>query len=57
MNSDAGQYFYGGIPEVRMVSDVSYKTFLLDALKNDIILRDILEAYNIKNISLFYQVT
>ena len=47
---------FWGIPEVRIVPDTHYKNFLLEALKHDIISRDILEAYNIKNISLFYQV-
>lgn len=44
------------IPEVRIAWDLHYKSFLLSALRNDIISRDILEAYNIKNISLFYSV-
>lgn len=44
------------IPEVRIVPDTNYKDFLLEALRHDIISRDILEAYTIKNISLFYQV-
>lgn len=49
-------YIYGGIPEVRIIPDISYKTFLLEALKHDIISRDILEAYSIKNMKLFYRV-
>ncbi len=47
---------YGGIPEVRIIPDASYKTFLLEALKHDIISRDILEAYTVKNIPLFYKI-
>jgi len=47
---------FGWIAEVRIVPDTQYKIFLLEALKHDIISRDILEAYTIKNISLFYQV-
>jgi predicted AAA+ superfamily ATPase len=44
------------IPEVRIIPDIHYKKFLLEILRNDIICRDILEAYTIKNISLFYKV-
>ena len=47
---------YGWIPEVRIIPDEAYKDFLLEALKHDIISRDILEAYSIKNIPLFYRV-
>lgn len=47
---------YGGISEVRIIPDLKYKDFLLHTLKHDIVSRDILEAYTIKNISLFYQV-
>lgn len=47
---------YGWIPEVRIIPDTSYKSFLLEALKHDIISRDILEAYTVKNIPLFYKV-
>lgn len=47
---------YWWIPEVRIVPDTHYKNFLLEALKHDIISRDIIEAYTIKNIALFYQV-
>ena len=48
--------FFGWISEVRVVSDLQYKDFLLSALKCDIVSRDILESYNIKNISLFYRI-
>ncbi len=48
--------FYGWIPEVRVIPDFEYKDFLLTALKHDIISRDILESYSIKNIALFYKV-
>ncbi len=47
---------FWGIAEVRIVPDVFYKDFLLQTLKHDIVSRDILEAYTIKNITLFYQV-
>jgi predicted AAA+ superfamily ATPase len=47
---------YGWIPEVRVAGDIHYKGFLLWALRHDIISQDILEAYNIKNITLFYSV-
>ena len=47
---------YWGIPEVRIIPDTHYKKFLLSALRHDIVSRDILEAYTIKNISLFYKV-
>lgn len=56
MNNDIETSLYGWIPEVRIAWDTHYKNFLLSALKHDIISRDILEAYNIKNISLFYSV-
>jgi predicted AAA+ superfamily ATPase len=47
---------FGWISEVRVVPEVSYKQFLLQALKHDIVSRDILESYSIKNINLFYQI-
>jgi len=47
---------YWGIPQVRIVPDAAYKSFLLWALRHDIISRDILEAYSVKNIPLFYKV-
>ncbi len=47
---------FWGISEVRIVPDENYKKFLLDALKHDIVSRDILESYSIKNINLFYQI-
>ncbi|NDK09516.1 ATP-binding protein [Candidatus Gracilibacteria bacterium] len=47
---------FGGISEVRVVPEISYKQFLLQALKHDIVSRDILESYSIKNINLFYQI-
>lgn len=49
-------YLYGGIPEVTVVPDGSYKNFMLSALKNDILLKDIIEPYNIKNITLYYNI-
>lgn len=46
--------YFWGLPEVRIVPDPNYKDFLLRALRNDIILREIIEAYTVKNIdSLF----
>ncbi len=45
---------YGWIPQVQIVPDTTYKDFVLEALKNDIINTEILQPYNIKNISLLY---
>jgi len=56
MSEDVSSSLYWWIPEVRIAWDTQYKKFLLSALRNDIILRDIVESYNIKNISLFYNV-
>jgi len=55
-DSSINTYKYGWIPEVRIIPDNNYKAFLLEALKHDIISRDILEAYTVKNIQLFYKV-
>jgi predicted AAA+ superfamily ATPase len=56
MSKNIQSSLYGWIPEVRVAGDIHYKSFLLSALRHDIVSRDILEAYNIKNISLFYSV-
>jgi len=53
-NSENNIYWW--IPEVRILPDNSYKDFVLWALKNDIIMVDIIESYGIKNITLFYKV-
>jgi len=50
------EYKYWWIPEVRVIPDLNYKDFILKSLKSDIITKDILEPYNIKNISLHYSV-
>ena len=42
-----------GLPAVRMIPENSYKDFLLSTIKNDILLTDIVESYNIKNVSLY----
>lgn len=44
------------LPAVRVIPDNSYKDFLLQTLRNDILIIDIITAYNIKNISLYYNV-
>jgi predicted AAA+ superfamily ATPase len=56
MSNNIESSLYGWIPEVRVAGDIHYKNFLLWALKHDIISQDILQAYNIKNITLFYSV-
>jgi predicted AAA+ superfamily ATPase len=42
-----------GLPVVRVIPENSYKDFLLTALRNDILVTDIIDAYNIKNVSLY----
>ena len=49
-------HMYGWIPQVRIAGDTDYKNFLLKVISQDIITKDILQPYNIKNISLYYQV-
>jgi predicted AAA+ superfamily ATPase len=56
MSQNIEESLYGWIAEVRIPKDNHYKDFLLSTLKHDILSRDILESYNIKNISLFYSV-
>lgn len=56
LSNSLEESYYWGVPEVRIIPDLHYKDFLLEVLKHDIISKDILEAYNIKNISLFYKV-
>jgi len=44
------------LPNVRVIPENWYKDSLLKQLRNDIMLVDIIQSYNIKNISLYYSV-
>ncbi len=44
------------LPTVRIAPENEYKDILLTSLRNDILLTDIIESYNIKNVSLYNNV-
>lgn len=43
----------GWLPVVRVIPENSYKDILLTSLRNDILMSDIVNSYNIKNVSLY----
>lgn len=45
-----------GLPAVRVIPENSYKDLLLTSIRNDILMVDIIEAYNIKNVTLYINV-
>jgi len=47
---------YWGLPLVRIAWNAHYKESLLRSFRNDLITKEILESYNIKNLTLFHRV-